>query len=440
MKIFPNLPKKIAVWLSCALILASCSLPVTGSSTGGALVWLDQPTTNSLVPLAPFALKAHARPGTAGGVTRIQFLVNDVTVGSVDTDSSQPIVYAETSWNPSATGRYTISAQAFAGNASTLTEIAIVCVSDRVTSASAGFSGDCANPFAGAGASATDTVGPVVNPITVVANVNDNPVYYGTCDPHKLIVKATLSGDLSAFSAVRVSWVYDTPAGSSPFGLGDVPFDHNEMAVQPDGTYLWSTDLNAAAATWGLTGAPYRINVYVTAWDASWHGLGFAGPIPVSWLPCSTTPAATPTFTLAPTVSVPTATLTPALLAPTFTPTRADTTPPSVNITQINPSDVGYYITGCGPNSITVQAHATDASGISNVTLAYRYSSGTSSTLAMTSLGGNNYQAVLNLDIHTYNALHGVNGTVSFTVRATDTHGNTGTASGGPVTLMYCPG
>jgi hypothetical protein len=137
---------------------------------------------------------------------------------------------------------------------------------------------------------------------------------------------------------------------------------------------------------------------------------------------------------------MPTATLTPALLVPTFTPTRADTTPPSVNITQINPSDVGYYITGCGPNSITVQAHATDASGISNVTLAYRYSSGTSSTLAMTSLGGNNYQAVLQLDIHTYNALHGVNGTVSFTVRATDTHSNTGTASGGPVTLMYCPG
>jgi hypothetical protein len=436
MNMLPTLSKRIVLWLSCAVLLASCSLPGSGAATGGALVWLDQPTTNSLLPLAPFALKAHARPGTAGGVTRIEFLVNDVAVGSVDTDASLPLVNAETSWNPSANGSYTISAQAFAGNGSTLSEIATVCVSDKVTSASAGFGGDCANPIAGGGAAITDTPaagGPstptTLPPITVVANVNDNPVYYGTCDPHFLTVKANLSGDLSSFDAVRVSWVYDTVAGTSPFGLGDVPFDHNEMTVQPDGSYLWSSDLNTASAGWGLTGEPYMIYVYVTAWDSSWHGLGFAGPIPVRWLPCSSGSGPTPTFTHAPVV-IPTNTSVP----------PADTTPPSVTITQINPSDTGYYYTGCGPNSITVQAQVTDASGLSSVTLTYQYSTGTSASLAMTSLGGGTYQAVLPLDINTYNALHGVNGTVSFTVSATDTRSNTATASGGPVTLMYCPG
>jgi hypothetical protein len=418
MKMPSNLSQRVALLLSCMLLLASCSLPGSGASTGGAAVWLDQPTTASLLPLAPFTLKAHARPGTAGGVTRIQFLVNDVAVGSVDTDASQPIVNVETSWNPSASGSYTISAQAFAGNGSTFSEIATVCVSDKVSSASAGFSGDCANPIAGGGAAITETPAPVVNPITVVANVNDNPVYYGTCNPHTLTVKANLSGDLSAFDAVRVSWVYDTPVSSGPFGLGDVPFDHNEMTVQPDGTYLWSTDLNTAAAGWGLSGDPYVIYVYVTAWDSSWHGLGFAGPISVRWLPC---PASVPP-------------------TPTFTPAPANVAPPSVTITQINPSDTGYYITGCGPNSITVRAHVTIAPGPSTVSLIYQYSDGTSNALTMAALGGGDYEGTLPLDLSTYNALHGVNGTVNFTVRAQDSHGQTGSATGGPVTLMYCPG
>jgi hypothetical protein len=384
--------------------------------------------TGSLLPLAAFTLKAHARPGTSGGVTRIEFLVNDVPVGSADTDASQPIVYAETGWNPSAAGSYTIGARAFAGNASSVSDLAIVCVSDKVTAPSASFSGDCASPVEGAFASITDTpaapsgptVTPTALPVTVSAAALTDPIYYGSCEPSTLKVKASLSGDLSAVDTVRVSYLYDTPGGTSPFGLGDVPYDPNVMTRQADGTYLWGADLNADATRWGLSGVPYVLYVYVEVFDSHFGGLSNqAGPITVHWLPC---PPAGPTPTHTP------------------VPAPADTTPPSVSITQISPSDTGYYITGCGPNSITVQAHVTDASGISHVTLAYRYSDGTSSSMTMSSLGGGNYRAVLALDIHTYNALHGVNGSVSFTVRATDTHSNTGTASGGPVTLMYCPG
>jgi hypothetical protein len=190
------------------------------------------------------------------------------------------------------------------------------------------------------------------------------------------------------------------------------------------------------------------IHVYVTAWDSSGHGLGTTGPISARWQSCSDDVVITPTFTLAPAPAAITPTFTaapiipPAVITSTFTavPVPVDTTPPSITVTQINPSDVGYYISGCGPNSITVQANVTDASGISNVTLTYQYSNGTSSTLSMNSLGGGNYQAVLPLDTNTYNALSGVDGTVSFTVNATDANGNSGSASAGSVTLMYCPG
>lgn len=147
MKTFSNISKKVAICLSGVFLLVSCNMPYIGSSTGSSVVWLDQPTIASLLPLAPFTLKAHAR----GDVTRIEFLVNDVPVGSVNTDSSQPIVYGETSSNPSVPGSYTISAKAFAENGFTLSEIANVCVSGTVSAASASFSGECASPIAGAG-------------------------------------------------------------------------------------------------------------------------------------------------------------------------------------------------------------------------------------------------------------------------------------------------
>lgn len=271
MNIFSRISKKIAPWLGCLLLLVSCNMPGRETSASDSQTWLDQPTTASLLPLAPFTLKAHAR-----GVSRIDFLVNDIQVGSVVTDPSQPIAYAEISWNPSATGSYTIAAQAFSGDGSVLSQIATVCVSDTVTAASASFSGDCANPIPLAD---VGTPTPSTDPITIVANVNDNPVYYGDCNPHALTVKASLNGDLSALDTVRVRWVYDTETSSSPSGLGDVPFDDNEMQRQADGSYLWSADLNTAAKGWGLTGNPYVIRVYVTAWDSSGQGLGTTGPM-----------------------------------------------------------------------------------------------------------------------------------------------------------------
>jgi len=425
MKISSTLSRRIALALACVLILASCSLPVAGTSSGAPQAWLDQPTAASLLPLAPFTLKAHARPaGTDGGVTKIEFLVNDVPVGSVTTDPSQPLVYAETSWNPSAAGSYTISARAYAGNGSGDSAVARVCVSDQVATPSAGFMGSCSSPVAGAGASITatpapsgPTVTPAALPVTVSASVVYDTVYYGSCEPSTLKVKASLSGDLSAVDTVRVSYLYDTPTSTSPFGLGDVAYDANIMTRQPDGTYLWGADTNIDATRWGLSGAPYVLYVYVEAFSSAFGGVSNqAGPIAVRWLPC---PASVPP-------------------TPTFTP--ASFAPPTVTITGVDPSDTAYYLTGCGPNAITVRAHVTIAPGPSTVTLVYRYSDGTSGSITMGTSGGGDYSASLPMDMGTYNALHGVTGTVTFTVNANDSHGNSGSAASGPVTLMYCPG
>ncbi|HTX92088.1 MAG TPA: hypothetical protein VMC09_12815 [Anaerolineales bacterium] len=281
---------------------------------------------------------------------------------------------------------------------------------------------DCGSPIAGAGASLTDTpAGPTLTPtalpVTIDANVVYDHVHYGACEPSTLKVKASVHGDLSTLDTVRVSYVYDTPTSSGPFGLGDVPFDPNIMTRQPDGTYLWSTNLNTDAARWGIAGGSYMLYVYVEAFSHEFGGVGGpVGPISVHWDPCPAAAPPTPTFTSAPVVL------------------------PSVTITRIDPADTGYYYTGCGPNSITISVHATIAPGPSTVSLDYRYSSGVTGSLTMGALGSGNYQAVLPLDLNTYNALHGANGSVSFTVRVADSHGHTASTSGGPVAVLFCPG
>ncbi len=314
MNAFSNWTRKLVAWLTCALLLASCARPDGGGSGGSGQVWLDQPVTGSLLPLAAFTLKAHARPGASGGVTRIEFLVNDVPVGSVEADAGQPIIYAETSWNPSAVGSYAIRVRSFSGNGSSDSQVAMVCVSDQVAAALASFSGDCANPVADDRAEAavtpeaSATVDPLASlPVTIHAELVYDPVYYGACEPSTLKVKATLIGDLSVVDTVRVSYLYDTPAGTSPFGLGDVPFDPNVMALQTDGSYLWSTNLNVDATRWGLSGGSYVLYVYVEAFSSSFGGVGGpVGPIIVPWEPCAA-----------------------GSVTPTFTPVPADTTPPS---------------------------------------------------------------------------------------------------------------
>jgi len=138
------------------LMLSACSLPGASLSASGAQAWLDQPIPGSVLPLGSFPLKAHARHVDGSGITRIEFLVNGVPVGAVDTDPAAAIVYGETSWNASAPGEYTLVARAYAGGESSDSAPALVCVSQDVKEAVLSQSGGCDAPEAPAAPAAGD--------------------------------------------------------------------------------------------------------------------------------------------------------------------------------------------------------------------------------------------------------------------------------------------
>lgn len=96
-----------------SLLLSACSAAGGSLSASGAQAWLDQPVNGSILPLGAFPLKAHARHMDGSGITRIEFLVNGVSVGAVDTDAAAPLAYAELNWNASSPGEYNLSARAY---------------------------------------------------------------------------------------------------------------------------------------------------------------------------------------------------------------------------------------------------------------------------------------------------------------------------------------
>ncbi|HXF68653.1 MAG TPA: Ig-like domain-containing protein [Thermoflexus sp.] len=131
----------------CALLLSACSTPGASFSASGVQAWLDQPVNGSILPPGPFLLKAHARHVEGSGITRIEFLVNGVSVGTVSTDPAAPLVYAETSWNASTPGEYNLMARAYDQNGGFADSApARVCVSQEVRQAAISPGGGCTAP------------------------------------------------------------------------------------------------------------------------------------------------------------------------------------------------------------------------------------------------------------------------------------------------------
>ena len=120
----------LAATVSVMVLLAQCN--VAGNTSvalnPGLRVWLDQPPNGASLPVGLFPLKAHARDSAGGGIERVVFLVNTIPLGTVSTDTTQPLVSAEFGWNPATPGEYRLQAQAFGRNGSALSEIVVVCV------------------------------------------------------------------------------------------------------------------------------------------------------------------------------------------------------------------------------------------------------------------------------------------------------------------------
>jgi len=134
--------KRIILLFLIAALLTACATPGETSSSG-VNAWVDQPVTDAVLPVGAFTLKAHARHVSGSGVNKIEFLVNGVSVGAVDTDVSAPIVYAEMAWNASTPGIYQVSVRAFAGSESGQSAPVRVCVSEEVKQAGIAWDGNC---------------------------------------------------------------------------------------------------------------------------------------------------------------------------------------------------------------------------------------------------------------------------------------------------------
>jgi hypothetical protein len=125
-----------------ALLLAGCEPTSIATSSGGVHVWVDQPVTSALLPVAPFTLRAHAtRAG--GGIVKMAFLVNSLEVGNAGTDPAEVIVTAEADWTPPGPGQYLVQAQAFSAEGVNTSEASLVCVSASATEPLVGYAGAC---------------------------------------------------------------------------------------------------------------------------------------------------------------------------------------------------------------------------------------------------------------------------------------------------------
>ena len=183
------------------LLLTACG-PGGPIATGGdgTIIWIDQPMTNYMLPIAPFTLIAHAgHPGA--GITQVNFLVNGVSVGVVPADPSLDFLRSEISWNPSGPGFYTIQAQATSPGGVTYSHISSICVMSGISSPQP-WVGEC-----------TPTSG---NPFTINFNLDPAPVYFGDCPANLLQFQAKITGDVSSITGVQASWNFANLDGSAP--------------------------------------------------------------------------------------------------------------------------------------------------------------------------------------------------------------------------------
>lgn len=410
-----------------SLLLSACSAASGASlSASGAQAWLDQPVNGAILPLGAFPLKAHARHVDGSGITRIEFLVNGVTVGAVDTDSAAPIVYAELNWNASAPGEYNLSARAYAGSQSSDSASVRVCVSQEVKQPLLSPNGGCDVPQA-----------PIAEtPVTKSGSGGIN-FFYG-------FVRADVNRDgvpEGLLDGVQVRVVgCVTPEANFITGL-DGRFEFRDL---DNGTCLVSV-FKPGWERVGTDPAGLRdpVNVII---DASNPDIDEPAPFSIFMAPVGSPSPLTPvpptaivippTFTPVP----PTATLPP----PTFTPVPADTTPPVVYITYVDPSTL-YYGQGCSAQSgiLTVEAFVQDGqSSIGEVYLVYGFTGAGAEGIfvQMSPIGGGYYRAVVDIGAQAYNFFQGANGSIGIAVIGNDSAGNSGDANVPDVPLLFCPG
>lgn len=191
--------KRTILLFLITIFLSACAAPAE-TSVSGVQTWIDQPVSGAILPIGTFTLKAHARHTSGSGVNKIEFLVNGVSVGSVDTDPNAPLVYAETLWNASTPGTYQLSVRAYAGAETSESSIVVVCVSQDVTEAGFASSGSCNDSAPPASSGNTITITPepqnpnnppTITPTLIVSPTSVTPTF--TAIPPTAVVPPTFT-------------------------------------------------------------------------------------------------------------------------------------------------------------------------------------------------------------------------------------------------------
>jgi len=402
----------IIVPLVLALGLSACQGAPVGaiSSSGGLHAWVDQPFDDVVLPLAPFMLKAHGS-SEGGGITQITFLANGVPIGSVPTEAGQPLVYAESPWNPSAPGEYLIQAQAVGGGGSSISDSVRVCISSGESDTL------CVLPK-GAEQPKQDIT---VTPVTVKPQVNQDfklgaspdPVYVGECqkgEPMVVNFEGYYGGDTSAAIEVDIFGFVRGTSGAQQEFLA-------VMSPAGGGGYTASYDLTAVNASilGGVNGSLVYTMTFVN--DRK-EFFATSQEMSLQVVPCIYGQQ-------------------PPLVVTTVVPQQppgGDTTPPSVKA-QISANVIYYGGKGCNPTSVTVTAYVTDNVGVARANIFWYYAPGGDPYHAQTALmsgSGSNWSYTINPS---------QNGTIAYWVEGWDTSNNHAQSKGpNTVTVVACQG
>jgi hypothetical protein len=456
---------RLLAWLSLlALALAACTFPVPGTpiaSSSGLRVWLDQPPDGGTLPVGTFTLRAHARDAGGSGVQTITFLVSSggppVTVGSVTTDPTQPLVMAEFEWNASLPGDYAIQAQAFDREGYVFSAAAHVCVGAHAADGVCAVAGTPAVGFKLQGLVMTD-----LNADGNATGAGEGPlagvhVTLSGCDSQSALTNLASSDPafpegVFAFGVASLSgcfievaaggWTFESMEGSTAYPM-PWPADENPhtilMRPSGQGGSLIATATQTVQGPTATSTKPGQAQASATPTKS-------AGPTKTPRPGDSQTPTATKTALPSDTPKpsdTPQPSDTP---KPTDTQPAADTNPPAIDKVSAAPNPT-FYGSSCTKDQaqFTASANVSDPSGVASVTLFYRYGTGGSSgawqSAVMSPSGGGQYSVtIFNNAAAIYAQLGGADGYVEYYVQAQDGLGHTGQSGSPVITLQYCIG
>lgn len=404
--------------------LALLSLLIAGCTPGegaGPSAWLDKPLDGDNLPLEPQTLMAHA--SDVDGVSRVEFLIGDTSLGTVPVDGSR-FVEARAGWSPTTPGMYLVRVRAVDRGGSVGPEaLARVQI------------GDLPTPTPVESASFTPPPTPTSMLVTVPAVTATatpaRPTAPSTWTP-TLPVAAPLSSPTQTPTLLIVrptNTVTPIPTRTATPSLTPTPACPGAPVIQSFGANpLTIMAGQSTTLSWGAV-----LNASSAVVDPDVGGIATPGSAVVQ-------PGQTTTYTLTATGCGGTVRRQVTVLVnrppqPTATPTQLiyqitavlDRWPPAISNLSASPMRISVVSGKCAnkPQSTTVTARVTDASGVQTV-LARYYLNGVRSEKVMSPIGGDQYRAAL--------GGFSVSGSLDIYVVATDARNNTGQA--GPVNVI----